>query len=175
MRVRVLGLGSVLMGDDGLGPWALAWIASRWRLPDSVELVDVGTPGPELFEQLEGADAVIVVDTVKARGERPGDLRLYDRDEILSHGVVPRMSPHDPGLGAALHTAQLAGTAPADLLFVGVVPEHVGMGTELGATVRAALPAVEQAVIAELRRLGIACERRDPPDRPDAWWERGGP
>ncbi len=174
MIVRVLGLGSVLMGDDGLGPWALAWLEARWRFPDSVELLDVGTPGPEFFEHLEGADAVIVVDTVKARGGRPGELRLFGRQEILDHGVEPRLSPHDPGLGAALHTAELAGTAPTEMLFVGVVPEHVGMGTEISDTVRAALTAVEEAVVTEFRRLGVGCERRDPPAEPDAWWERRG-
>jgi hydrogenase maturation protease len=86
--------------------------------------------------------------------------------------TAPRLSPHDPDLRQALLTCELAGRAPAELLLVGVVPDRVELGTELSPAVRAALPAVEAVIVAELRRLGVEPARRERPAEPAVWWQR---
>jgi hydrogenase maturation protease len=179
-RIGILGLGSVLMGDDALGPYAVELLSSRWRLPPGVSVLDAGTPGPDLVDHLLDLDAAIVVDTVRGPGgagspDPAGTIRLYRRDEVMALPTSPRTSPHDPDLRQALLTADLAGRAPAEVLLVGVVPERVELGTELSRPVRESLPLVESVVVAELRRLGVEPERRRHP--PDAatwtcWWER---
>jgi hydrogenase maturation protease len=179
-RVGVLGLGSVLMGDDGLGPYAVELLAAHWRLPPEVSVLDAGTPGPDLGDYLIDLDAAIVVDTVRTgsrpsplvRQDRPGQLRLFRKDEVMALPTAPRLSPHDPDLRQALLTCELAGRAPAELLLVGVVPDRVELGTELSAPVRAALPAVEAVIVAELRRLGVEPARRERPAEPAVWWQR---
>lgn len=176
-RIGILGLGSVLMGDDGLGPYAVELLAAHWRLPPEVSVLDAGTPGPDLGDYLIDLDAVIVVDTVRVGGRpalpsRPGQLRVFRKDEVMALPTAPRLSPHDPDLRQALLTCELAGRAPAELLLVGVVPDRVELGTELSAPVRAALPAVEAVIVAELRRLGVEPARRERPAEPAVWWQR---
>jgi hydrogenase maturation protease len=174
--VTVLGLGSVLQGDDGFGAWVLAGLAARWELPAGVELLDAGTPGPELGHYLLGLDALIVVDTVRggSGGREPGTLLLYRRDEILRHPPQPRMSPHDPSLKDALATAELAGDPLSEVLLVGAVPARTDLGAGLSDEVRGALEPAEQAVVDELRRLGVAVEPRPEPLPLDVWWEGQG-
>lgn len=170
-RIGILGLGSVLMGDDAVGPYAIELLTARWTLPPGVSALDAGTPGPDLADYLMDLDAAIVVDTVRAPG-RPGDLRLFRKEEVEALPTSPRTSPHDPDLRQALLTAELAGRAPAEVLVVGVVPGRVELGTELTAPIRAALSPVEAVVIAELQRLGAEPERKLRAAAPRIWWER---
>ncbi len=170
-QVGVVGIGSVLMGDNGIGPYAVELLDAEWALAPEVSLHDAGTPGPELVQFLMDHGAVIVIDTVRAAG-KPGELRFYRRDDVMRLPTAPRLSPHDPDLRQALLTAELAGRAPAEVLVVGVVPGRVELGTELSREARAALPAVGAAVRAELDRLGFPAVRRAVPRPPRIWWER---
>ncbi len=171
--VRVLGIGNVLMGDDAIGPYAVRLLEARYRLPEGVSAEDLGTPGLDLTDFVEGLDALIVVDAVSARG-RPGEIRRYYRQALLgtTPAPVPVLSPHEPGLREALLTSELHDAAPRDVVLVGVIPEKVDGSVGLSVTARCALPAAVDAVVSELARLGVRPEPRDPPLAPDIWWER---
>src|SRR3954470_5328178 len=171
-RTAILGLGSVLMGDDAAGPHVLRRLEAEYKLPPEIELLDLGTPGPELAHIVEGLDALIVIDTIKAPGE-PGDLHLLRREDILGgHGAPDRLSPHDPSLRGALVAASLLGRSPESGLLIGTVPRtnHLRIGLSPG--VRAALWSATAMVVAELERLGYEVGRREDGVRGAAWWER---
>jgi hydrogenase maturation protease len=173
-RATVLGIGSVLMGDDAAGPWVIQLLEAHWEFPDGVTVLDAGTPGPELNHLLLGLDALIVVDTVKA-AQPPGTLKLYRRDQILRAPASPRLTPHQPGLRDALLTGDFADEGPRDVVLIGVVPGEVELGTALSPAVQAALGEAEAAVVAELTALGLAPTRRSEPAEPRPWWlEAGG-
>lgn len=169
--VTVFGLGNILMRDDALGSYAIRTLEALWEFPPEVEVLDAGTPGLELSTLLEDCGAIVVVDTVRAEGA-PGELRLYRRDEILKHPPAQRITPHDPGLKETLLTLELQGESPPDVLVVGVIPGRVDYGVGLSDEVRAAVPAAIEAIVEEVRRLGHAPARREPPREPDIWWER---
>lgn len=167
----VLGLGNVLTGDDGLGPYVIRLLEARWVFPERVSLIDAGTPGLDLTMFIQGLTGVVIVDTVKAKGE-PGELKLYDKQALLERPPPLVTSQHDPGLRAALMRVEFTGGAPEHVRLVGVIPSGVETGAGLSDAVRAALPAVEAQVVRELTALGAAPTRRDPPLDPDIWWER---
>lgn len=170
MQTAIVGLGSILMGDDGVGPYALKVLEGRYEFPDGVSLVELGTPGPEFGHILLDWDRLIVIDSVKATG-RPGEVRLYDRDQILSRPAPQRTSPHDPSLRDALLTADFVGQGPKEVVLVGVIPARVEMGTELSPEVTAALPGIERRVLETLAGWAITPTRR-PEDETDVWWSR---
>jgi hydrogenase maturation protease len=167
--VGVFGLGNVLMGDDALGPTVVAHLAAGYDFPPEVHLEDLGTPGLDLHPHLAGREAIILVDVVKSQG-KPGELRLYRREEILRHAPGVRVSPHDPGVKEALLALQFAADEP-EVLLVGVIPGKVEHATGMTEAVRAAVPAAAQAVLEELGRLGCAPAPRDGAAEPDLWWE----
>jgi hydrogenase maturation protease len=170
-RVGVLGIGNVLMGDDALGPHVVKLLESRYEVPAGVDLVELGTPGPDLPLHLDGLDAAVVVDTVRASGE-PGEIRLLDKAQLVARAPVLPASPHEPGLREALLALEFQGRGPGEVRLVGVVPASVELGVGLSPAVRASVPAALARVVRELELLGIAlCERREPRP-PDLWWER---
>jgi hydrogenase maturation protease len=169
--VKVLGLGNVLMGDDGVGPYVVQVLDATYACPERVSFVEVGTPGLDLIPCIDDADILVIVDTVRAAG-CPGEIRLYDRDSLLAQRPQPRLSPHDPGLKEALATLLLSGRGPGDALLVGLIPEPVTTGIGLSPAVRAAVPAAVDTVVRELARRNVRLERREPEGVPDIWWER---
>jgi hydrogenase maturation protease len=170
-RVAVVGLGNVLMGDDGLGPTVARTIEAGYELPIGVTVDDLGTPGLDLTPFIAGVDALVIVDTVNATGSA-GEVRTYDRAALLAHAPLPRVSPHDPGIKEALLTLEFAGTAPREVLLVGVIPALVDRGTDLSAAVEAAVPVAVERVLAELERLGAPAVPKTTPAAPDLWWRR---
>lgn len=170
-RVRVLGLGNVLMGDDGAGPWIVEELLARWTFPEGVAVADLGTPGLDLIPFLAGAETLVLVDTVKSDGP-PGTLKLYRKAEILRHPPGPRVSPHDPGVKEALLTLELAGGAPSEVHLVGVVPGSVAKSVVLTPAVREAVGKAAGEVVRILGEMGLAPAPRPDPRPVEPWWTR---
>lgn len=170
MQIAIVGLGSILMGDDGVGPYCLQVLDGRYEFPHRVQLLELGTPGPEFGHILLDWDKLIVLDAVKAAGQ-PGEILLFTRDQILSKSARQRMSPHDPSLRDALLTADFVGQGPQEVVLVGVIPAKVEMGTELSPEVSAAVPAVCAKVLETLAGWGIRATSRDG-GTTDVWWSR---
>ncbi len=169
--MRVLGLGNVLMGDDALGPWVIEELLAKWEFPQDVSVLDVGTPGLDLTPYLADADTILMVDTVKADAP-PGWVRVYSKDELLARPAQPRLSPHDPGLADALFTLSFAGSAPRDVILVGVVPEVVAKGIGLSRSVQAAVERAVGEIVDRLAGLGLAPRRKASPQPTSPWWEQ---
>jgi hydrogenase maturation protease len=170
-KVRVLGLGNVLMGDDAVGPWVIEELAANWDFPEEVELVDVGTPGLDLVPYVADADTILIVDTVKSDGPS-GRIRVYERDQLFARPAQPRLSPHDPGLTEVLFALTLAGSAPRDVVLIGVVPGAVDKGIGLSPAVKEAVPRAAAMVVERLIRLGFLPSRREVTTAPIPWWDK---
>lgn len=168
--VRILGIGNILCTDDALGPYAIKVLESEYEFPDGVEVIDLGTPGMDLTPYLADARMVIVIDTIKG-SEPPGSLRQIRDGEIIAKPPPSRMSPHEPGLREALMATEFSDSSPNEILLVGLVPESNEQGTRLSDPVREGVPKITEVVLAELERLGMPAERRDPPRELEIWWE----
>jgi hydrogenase maturation protease len=170
-NVRIIGLGNVLMSDDGFGPYAARVLEAYYEFPENVRIVDAGQPGIDLVPYLANADVVILIDTVRAKGT-PGDVHAYAPEEILESDPHSPLCPHDPGISEALVSVSAAGAMPRHLVLLGVIPEWVATGSWLSDSLRAAIEPVIGLTITELDRLGIRAKRRAVPREPDTWWER---
>lgn len=170
-RVVVLGIGNVLLHDDGFGPYVVRQLEAAWEMPGDVEIIDGGTPGLDFHPFFENTRLLIVVDTITTPGT-PGEIRFYTRDQLLSAPLPPRVNPHEPGVGEALHAAQFAGEIPEEVLLVGVCQGDFSTGTGLTPPIRAAVQPAMDAVIDALRKAGLEPRRREPALPADIWWER---
>lgn len=167
--VAVIGLGSVLLSDDGFGPNVVELLRAHWDFPDSVALVDAGTPGLALAGYLHRREIVILVDTVSGNGA-PGELRTYRGEELRMLPLKPRVNPHDPAVQEALWIAELGGSGPRDVLLIGTIPASTEQGTSVTAPVRAAIILAANRVVEELTAAGVAVQRRATPRASQAWW-----
>lgn len=169
-RIGVLGVGNVLMGDDGIGPFVVKMLEARFDFARHVALEDLGTPGLGITPFFSDFDAIILIDAVSATG-KPGDVTLYRKDELIHLRIQPRVSPHDPALVEALLFSELSGSCPSEVLLVGVVPGSSELSCSLSTKVRQAVEPAMEAVLEELRRLGIEPLPRNKPAVPSIWWE----
>ena len=169
-RTLVLGVGNVLAGDDGLGPYVIATLGATWHFPREVELLDAGTPGPGLFAELEEVDSLIVIDSIDL-DEEAGELHEYRKEDLLIAPVPLATSCHQPQLRDALLGWELIDRGPTSIYVVGVVPERVTVNTGLSDAVRKRVPDVCARVITELCRLGQPPEPRQQPLPVPAWWD----
>ena len=167
--IRVLGLGNVLMSDDGFGPFVVRVLEALYDCPSGVEFVDAGTPGLDLTPFLLDCRSVVFVDTVTSRGT-PGEIRIYDRDAILKVPPQTRTGGHDPALKEALLTVAAAGGGPSDVTLDGVIPDWVATGVELSEPLQRAIHPAIEAILSELHRLGADVQPRRYPRSPDTWW-----
>jgi len=77
-RILIAGVGNILLGDDGIGPYVVRKLAANYVFEEGVELEDLGTPALDFIDHIAGLDALIVVDAVK-NGEAPGTIVLYGK------------------------------------------------------------------------------------------------
>ena len=175
-QVTVLGLGNVLMGDDGFGPFVVRAFDARYELGPGVEVIDLGTPGLDLTPWLADARHVIIVDTVRASGPA-GSIKVYDKADIVRRAPSSRVGPHDPGLKETLLTLEFADRAPETVTLVGVVPGRIAMGTTLSDSVAAAVPTAIGAIADRLAGLDVVARRRTGDRTVDnegcPWWTNG--
>ena len=156
MRTLVLGIGNILLRDEGVGVRIVEAIEQRYRLPPDVDVLDGGTAGMDLLHILAEYDQLIICDAINSNAE-PGTVVTLTDDEIPAH-FRTLMSPHQLGLSEVLATLKLLERGPRSVTLFGVVPEDMALGTELSPTLRTALDQVVDQVMAELTRQGTAAQ-----------------
>jgi hydrogenase maturation protease len=136
--VLILGIGNLLLSDEGVGVHAVRALAQR-DLPPGVDLLDGGTSGADLVDHLEGRAKVIVIDA--ASGDAPpGAVYRCEARDLLEQEEP--LSLHEFGLLDSLRMAERLGCAPQRVVVLGVQPATLEPGLELSPEVGAALPAI---------------------------------
>lgn len=169
LHVSVVGIGNVLLGDDGFGPLVVEMFQSAYECGPSVEILDLGTPGLDIAPYLYEADLVVLVDAVHAE-EAPGTLCLYCEGDLLSRRAQLRLTAHDPGVQQSLAQLRLAGHGPSELVIVGTVPESCALGEDISAAVMKICSDAVDQIARLLTERAIDCWRRDSPSPPNLWW-----
>jgi hydrogenase maturation protease len=147
--VLVLGVGNILLSDEGAGVRA-AEVIGRLDLGSDVEVLDGATAGADLAFMIAGRRKVIVIDAAQYDAA-PGTVLRFGLADIEA-GRAARMSLHELGVVDAVAIAGHLGEAPGEVVFFGIVPKTFEWGLELSAEVERAIPKVIDAVLAELRR-----------------------
>ena len=155
----VLGAGSPLMGDDGLGVEVVEELAQRWAESPSLRFLDGGVWGMRLLPYIEEADRLLVIDAIRA-GEEPGQLVRLERSEIPRH-MSTKLSVHQVDLGEVFAVAELRGAFPPEAVAIGIEPEMVQAYVPLSDTVRETVPSLIEAVEEQLREWGHRLEPRE--------------
>jgi hydrogenase maturation protease len=169
-KIRLCGVGSVLLGDDAVGPYAARWIADHYEFGDNVEVEDLGTPGLDLIAYLSGIDVLILIDSVDNR-EPAGTVTIYDKPAITRHRPGVRLDPHSPCVTESIFVAELAGEGPADVYLIGVTGEQFEVGAPLSAPVRNAISATAKTALERVAWHGGSFRKRAIPLDSSIWWE----
>jgi hydrogenase maturation protease len=152
MRAVVLGIGNTILTDEAAGVRAAMALESAYQMPDNVQVIDGGTSGMEMIEDLSDLDFLIVIDVVKT-GAAPGTVVKIAGDDIPVF-FRRKLSPHQIALPDVLASLELLGTMPQEIVVLGVEPVSLELGMEMTSTVAERIPTLVDMAVAELAQRG---------------------
>ena len=158
MRTIILGIGNTILTDEGVGVRAAELLDKSFRFPQGVEVIDGGTAGMEMLDDLAQADLLVVLDTVMA-GKSPGSIVRLAGEKVPVY-FRKKLSPHQIGLADVLASLEFMGRLPKETVVLGVQPVSLELGTELTPVVAGKLPELTQMALAELAAHGIHPESK---------------
>jgi len=142
-RILVMGVGNVLMGDEGVGVHAVRQLEKR-QWPAHVSLLDGGTGGFHLLSHFGDCDILVMIDAT-LDGRPPGTVSVI---EPRYASDFPRaLSAHDIGLKDLVDSAAILGTMPKVRLITISVDSLQPMQMTMSREVEASLPRVETLVV----------------------------
>jgi hydrogenase maturation protease len=152
-QVTVLGVGNILLTDEGFGVRVVEALYERYRFPQNLSLVDGNVMGLNLLGIISGADHLIVVDAVKNKGN-PGTLYRLEGDEIPRR-ILAKNSLHQVDLLETLTLCQVLDKVPQTVI-LGAEPADIEtLGIELTPVLAGRVEPMIKKVLAELDRLNI--------------------
>lgn len=154
MRILVLGVGNILLSDEGIGVRIVEALESRYHLPDYVDVLDGGTAGMELIGPMADRDHLIIADVVVSSRHPAGSIIVLKDSEVPAL-FTRKISPHQLGLSDVLSALHLTDEFPQRLTLVGIVPESLEPRMALTSVGEAALEPALQKVIEILRSEGV--------------------
>ena len=141
-RVLVLGVGNLLMGDEGVGVHVLRALEMETPSPE-LRLLDGGTGGINLLSEFDGVRDIILIDATRD-GQSAGTIRFLQPRNVTD---LPRgLGAHDFGLKDLFAVSALLDQTPSIHLFTISVEEIRPMSMELSSAVEAAVPEVVRSV-----------------------------
>ena len=157
LNVLVLGIGNILLSDEGAGVRAVEELRNRYDCPDTVEIVDGGTVGFELLPYFEDRSHILILDAVNT-GNKPGTIvRIDDPPAFLQK----KISPHQIGLADVMGIAIITDNMPQNIALFGIEPKDLSTGLELSPEVARNLSQLVDMVVAELKSIGIKVEAKN--------------
>jgi hydrogenase maturation protease len=148
-RLLVLGVGNILLMDEGLGVYAVQELAKE-QWPDNVEFIDGGTFTQDIFYLFQEYDLLLVLDVVRA-GREPGTIYRLTEDDLVKD-ESQSLSLHDIDLLDSLRMAEMLGNRPR-LLVLGIEPKTIDWAMELTEPLKEAFPKYLEIVRREIRTI----------------------
>jgi len=151
--VVVMGLGNLLMQDEGVGIHALRSLQEQYQFEPDVQLIDGGTSGMDLLPYFRPDSYVLLIDAMNF-SETPGEIGRVEGDDIMAR-LNTKMSVHHLGLSDLLSTVKLLDIEPADLVLIGVQPETIELFLGLSPKLEAVIPKIVQYAVEQLEKWGV--------------------
>ena len=148
VRTLVLGVGNLLLTDDGVGVRVVERLLETHSLPEEVQVVDGGTCGLDLLPFLVGVEKLIVVDAANL-GQPPGTIRRMVGEEVPVF-LSQKLSPHEINLPELLFSAKLTDIYPPEVVVLGIQPQSLETSLDLTPPVAAQVDELVARVLEEI-------------------------
>ena len=156
-KTVVLGVGNILLSDEGFGVRVAEALSQRFRFPDAVEVLDGGTLGIELMRFLDGAERLILIDAI--HGTEPGSFRIIQGDDVRLY-FQEKVSLHEMGIQEVLASLVVMEKPIAEIVVIGVVPQSLEISLDLTPLVASRIDEATDSVIRQLHDWGLECTAR---------------
>jgi hydrogenase maturation protease len=158
-EVTILGVGNVILKDEGFGVRVAEYLDHHYTFPDSVQIVDGGTLGIELTQYVTGTNKLLVIDSING-GAEPGTVFRFHNDAIMEH-FQDKLSAHEVGIQDVLALLTVTGHKIPDVIVIGAQPFDVEAGVGLSDGMQALLPQIVEQALKDLSSWGIEAQRKE--------------
>ena len=158
-EVTILGIGNVILRDEGFGVRVAEYLDKHYEFPESVQIVDGGTLGIELTQYVTGTEKLLVIDSING-GAEPGTTFRFHNDDVMEH-FQDKLSAHEVGIQDVLGLLTVTGHKIPDVVVIGAQPYDVEAGVELSTGMLELLPQMVEQALTELKNWGIEPRRRE--------------
>ena len=146
-KTLVLGLGNVIMGDEGVGVHVVRAV-EKHTLPENIECLDGGTGGFILLEPLQSADRIILIDATQDSNPIGTVTRTTPQ---FASDYPPTLTAHDIGVKDLLDAFYMQGGKRDVALYAITIDPHQKLNMSLSPEVARAAAEAEQRILVELR------------------------
>ncbi|MBP8599483.1 MAG: HyaD/HybD family hydrogenase maturation endopeptidase [Selenomonas sp.] len=157
--VTILGVGNVILTDEGFGVRAAEYLDHHYTFPDNVQIVDGGTLGIELTQYVTGTNKLLVIDSING-GAEPGTVFRFHNDAIMEH-FQDKLSAHEVGIQDVLALLTVTGHKIPEVIVIGAQPFDLEAGVGLSDGMQALLPQIVEQILKDLRGWGIEAQRKE--------------
>lgn len=148
-KIAVLGIGNLLLKDEGAGIHLLRLLRETNSEYTNVELIDAGT-SVDIPIFVDKVDKLIILDAVNGGGE-PGTIYHFELKDTDTKWDVP-LSFHQFGILDNLKVMTLLGKKPKSIVIIGIEPKLVDWGIELSPEIESKLPQVLKLIEEEINQ-----------------------
>jgi hydrogenase maturation protease len=146
-KVTVLGIGNLLLKDEGVGIHLVQQLAGV--VDDAnVNIIDAGTYPDFLSLVDDNLDKLIIIDAVKT-GDKPGTIYRFNSDDIDVDATLP-VSAHNVGVLDSLKTMALFNKQPKSTVIIGIEPKIIDFGLDLSPEVEERIPKIVSLILEEI-------------------------
>jgi hydrogenase maturation protease len=153
-RITILGVGNILLQDEGFGVRVVEELTRRYTFPDQVAVLDGGTLGMELTRFLMGTDKLIIIDAIAGNGP-PGSVYAIEHDQVQAY-FREKVSMHELGIQDVLAVLEVLEKPIQEVVVLGVQPATVDVGLELTPIAAGAVGDVINKVMVRLAAWQVA-------------------
>jgi len=151
MKTIVLGIGNLILGDDGVGVHVANEIKKHINLPN-VTVDEAITGGMNLLDLILGYDKAIIIDAVKSENSENGEVK---RILLSDFATIHSCNPHDVSLSEAIEMAKKLGEdrIPKDIVIIGIMMKQIPceFGEKLSKKIAAAVPKAVEMTLNEIK------------------------
>ncbi|MFA6849642.1 MAG: HyaD/HybD family hydrogenase maturation endopeptidase [Selenomonadaceae bacterium] len=159
-EITVLGIGNIVLRDEGFGVRVVEALQREYRFPENVQVLDGGTLGMELLRFVTGTKKLLVIDSING-GAKPGTFFRFENDAVMAH-FQDKLSVHEVGIQDVLALLTVTEKPIKDVVVIGAQPYAVEAGMDLTPEMAALMEKMKAKAFDELMKWQITPEKCKP-------------
>lgn len=147
--IVVVGLGNLLMTDEGAGLRVIQALIAMSERFDNVEFIELGSSALSVVHAIAGRQKAILVDCV-CMDQPAGTIRRFTPDDVISKKATKGFSLHEGDLLGELELSRQLGEYPNEVIIFGIQPKSIMLGEDLSPELEERLESYTETILAEL-------------------------
>ncbi len=159
MTIAVIGAGTIIFKDEGIGVYAQKYLQENYEFDKDITFVDGGVLGFKLMTYYQEYDKVIILDTITMKNDRAGSIYNLPANKLLGLGSY-KQTAHEVEIVEMLEICSLLDKI-ADINIIGIIPDDIlSVKTDLSEIIRANFENFINVVLKQLKSYNVSFKKR---------------